>query len=150
MTKLRASDNFLLGSVSLMIEMESKKRAHIKSGGRPWKPPILWILDQLEDSRATESYDAGKHSNVVTNLGGTVNILVGDPELVQEILVTKNAAVDKTNQFEGVFSKLFGKSFLFSETNELWKQKRKATAHAFYKDRLVHMLEALKDKTFEA
>jgi len=114
MSKLRGSDNFLIGSVSLTMEYETKKQAHIESGDRPWKPSILWSLDQLNDSRAPESYDAGKNKNVVTNLGGNVNINVGDPKLVQEILVTKNALVDKTNLFEGVFIRLFGKAFVFS------------------------------------
>ena len=50
---------------------------------------------------------------------------------------------------EALFKNLFGNSFLFSKGDEVWKQKRKTTAHAFYKDRLVHMLEALKDKVFD-
>jgi hypothetical protein len=39
-----------------------------------------------------------------------------------------------------------GESFLFSKTNESWKIKRKACAHAFYKDRLLLMMEVLKSK----
>jgi len=49
----------------------------------------------------------------------------------------------------GVFSKFMGESFLFSRADEVWKAKRKACAHAFYKERLVHMLEVLKDKMTE-
>ena len=49
----------------------------------------------------------------------------------------------------GVFSKLIGKSFLFSPADEDWKAKRKACAHAFYKERLVHMVEILKEKLEE-
>lgn len=33
---------------------------------------------------------------------------------------------------------------MFGKTDESWKAKRKAVAHAFYKDRLVHMLDILK------
>lgn len=64
--------------------------------------------------------------------------------------MTKNAQIDKTGSFEGIFKSFFGNSFIFSQSNELWKSKRKATAHAFYKDRLVHMLEVLKDQVLEA
>lgn len=69
---------------------------------------------------------------------------------MQEIFGSKNSLVDKTGSFEGVFKNLFGHSFLFSKSDETWKTKRKATAHAFYKDRLLLMLENLKDKLIKA
>ena len=62
----------------------------------------------------------------------------------------KNALVDKTGGFEGVFKNLFGHSFLFSKSDETWRAKRKATAHAFYKERVFRMLESLKDKVIKA
>lgn len=46
-----------------------------------------------------------------------------------------------------VFSNLLGDSFLFSTADADWKAKRKACAHAFYKERLVPMLEIFKDKS---
>ena len=61
------------------------------------------------------------------------------------MLVTKNSFLDKTGVFCGVFKNLFGDSFIFSKSDATWKQKRKAAAHAFYKDRLVHMLDVLKE-----
>ena len=63
--------------------------------------------------------------------------------------MTKNAVCDKTGKFEGLFLNLLGNSFLFSKGDEVWKQKRRATSHAFYKDRLVHMIDSLKAKVFE-
>ena len=41
---------------------------------------------------------------------------------------------------------LLGNSFLFSKGDAVWKAKRKACAHAFYKDQLKVMMEVLKDK----
>ena len=69
--------------------------------------------------------------------------------MVQDLFVKKNSIFDKTGNFEGIFSKLLGSSFLFSKADELWKAKRKACAHAFYKERLVIMIETLKDKLEE-
>ena len=46
--------------------------------------------------------------------------------------------------------KLLGESFLFSRGNEIWKAKRKACAHAFYKERLTLMMDTLKTKIMEA
>ena len=62
----------------------------------------------------------------------------------------KNAIYDKTGEYEAFFKNLFGNSFFFSKGDDIWKKKRRASAHAFYKDRLVHMLDALKDKVFDA
>ena len=45
---------------------------------------------------------------------------------------------------------LLGDAFIFAKGNELWKAKRKATSHAFYKDKVVHMLEILKVKISES
>ena len=39
-----------------------------------------------------------------------------------------------------------GKSFIFSKADQEWKAKRKACAHAFYKEKLMKMMETIKDK----
>ena len=78
-------------------------------------------------------------------MAGSITLFVSDPEVIKDMVATKNAQIDKTGIFEGVFKNFFGSSFVFSKSDDLWKTKRKATAHAFYKDRLVHMLDALRD-----
>ena len=45
-----------------------------------------------------------------------------------------------------MFKDLLGNSFLFGPGDEVWKAKRKAISHAFYKDRLNLMIEALKEQ----
>ena len=80
------------------------------------------------------------------NFGGNVHLMVSDPDMVQDLLVQKNSIYDKTGLLHGVFSKLMGDSFLFSKADDVWKAKRKACSHAFYKERLVHMLEVFKEK----
>ena len=110
---------------------------------------LAWFIDQLDPSGAEHSYDAAKSSVLAANLGSNIYLIVADPEMVQDLWVKKNSIFDKTGNFEGIFSKLLGNSFLFSKADEVWKAKRKACAHAFYKERLVHMLEVLKDKIEE-
>jgi cytochrome P450 len=106
---------------------------------------MAWFMDQLDPSGAENSFDAAKNPVVVANLGSNVYVSVSDPEMVQDLFVKKNSIYDKTGMFEGIFSKLLGFSFLFSRADEVWKAKRKACAHAFYKERLIHILEILKD-----
>ena len=86
---------------------------------------------------------------MVLNLAGNVILLVADPEMIQDLLVTKNSLFDKTGMQMAMFHTLFGSSFIFAKADDLWKRKRKASAHAFYKERLIHMLEILKDKVEE-
>ena len=77
-------------------------------------------------------------------MGNGPELLIADPLVVQEMMVTKNEQIDKTGKFGEVFKNFFGSAFVFAKTDALWKSKRKAMAHAFYKDRLRHILEALK------
>ena len=58
----------------------------------------------------------------------------------------KNQLIDKTDMLRIMFKNFYGESFLFSKTDANWRAKRKATAHAFYRERMVNMLEVLKGK----
>ena len=40
---------------------------------------------------------------------------------------------------------LMGDAILFSKADAEWKAKRKALSHAFYRDRMVFMLDVLKE-----
>ena len=75
--------------------------------------------------------------------------MIADPDMAFEFYTAKNAIFDKTGAFEAAFSPIMKHSFLFSRADEGWKAKRKACAHAFYKNRMVQMLETLKDKISE-
>lgn len=68
-------------------------------------------------------------------------LYISDPGIVQDMVVTKNAQIDKTGAFEGIFKNFFGNSFVFSKTDDRWKIKRKGVAHAFYKDKLVVLID---------
>ena len=48
--------------------------------------------------------------------------------------------------FAQAFEAVGKDSFLFRKGDEDWARKRKACAHAFYKDRTENMMEVLKDK----
>ena len=86
------------------------------------------------------------------NIVGTATLVVQDPEMVRDLLTKKDALTDKTGLVSLLFNDLIGESFLFSKGDAHWKAKRQACAHAFYKDRIVEMMESLKqrcEKTFE-
>jgi cytochrome P450 len=82
----------------------------------------------------------------VDNIFGKSNLWIQDPEIIQELLTTKNPWFDKTGSWKIMFEEFFGDGFLFAVGDEKWQVKRKAMAHAFYKDRMDHMLDTLKEK----
>lgn len=66
------------------------------------------------------------------------------------MMVTKNGQVDKRKVFPASMKNFLGNGFVFAKADESWKSKRKGIAHTFYKDKLIVMLEKLKEYTIEA
>ena len=94
-------------------------------------------------------FDGKDYPVLALNFQTVNHIWIADPVLVQDLWVGKNALLDKDPESLIMFEDIIGQSFLFGHNDEVWKEKRKACAHAFYKERLVFMLETLKDKTME-
>ena len=113
---------------------------------KPLRNLYNWSCDQLHPEAGPNNYDPSRDPIVVANILGNIRILVACPDTVQELLVTKNSIYDKTGIMAGPWSKIIGGAFFFNRVDEVWKAKRKACSHAFYKERLVHMIEVFKDK----
>jgi hypothetical protein len=64
--------------------------------------------------------------------------------MVDEIYVKKNKYFDKYHMTKNLLYPLMGDSILLSESSESWSNKRKSLSHAFYKDKLLKMLEIVK------
>ena len=83
---------------------------------------------------------------VAVNLNNKIDVHVSDPEVVADLFSKVNKITDKIDDSDKIFKHLLGSSLLFGPADDDWRAKRKACAHAFYKDRLSHMLECLKVK----
>lgn len=114
------------------------------------KSTMQSVLDQTTESKAEDSYDYAKNTVTVFNMGARPIMLIQDPEVVQDMMVTKNLLVDKNGSFSTAVNNYFGDGLLFTQSNDKWKQKRKGIAHVFFKDKLIVMLEKLKDYALEA
>ena len=137
-------EKFIQGNIDLALRYE--KLCGENAGKNIVKHISCYFMDNVDPQGRVDSYEAAKHPVPIMNMMGTVHVIVADPIMVQDLFITKNEIFDKTGTFEGIFSKLLHNSFLFSKGDAIWKAKRKACAHAFYKERLVLMLELLKDK----
>ena len=73
-------------------------------------------------------------------------LIIMNPEMVQEIYVTKNKLVDKNSTSAIMFEEFIGQSFVFAKGDKKWETIRKACAHAFYKERLAKMTLVIKEK----
>jgi cytochrome P450 len=76
-------------------------------------------------------------------MGPVSVMIVNDPEIVNELYITKNRLVDKSEKLARVIRLFFRDSILFSPSNEIWSLRRKHLSAAFYKDKLKSMLEMI-------
>ena len=75
-----------------------------------------------------------------------VRLYNSDPKVANDIFNKHNKNTDKIDETARLLGPLLGNSIIGAPTDEDWRLKRKACAHGFYKDRLRHMLEVLKDQ----
>jgi cytochrome P450 len=76
-------------------------------------------------------------------------IVFNDPELVNDVYITKNKYFDKHPRGLDIMVRAIGTSILFSKSDELWAKKRKKLSAAFYKDKLTQMLQIIILQTLE-
>ena len=88
---------------------------------------------------------AVNHKLVVYSPLGRLNLIISDPEMVEDLFTTKNKLIDKSGDIDRQAKPLLGDTFLFSKTDQNWKLKRQSCAHAFYKDRMENLMSVLKD-----
>jgi len=80
----------------------------------------------------------------MVNIAGSINLFIAEPEVVQDVILSKNAHLDKSDDLFASTRVLMGNPLFLSSNDDQWKAKRRACAHAFYKDRIEHMLDVLR------
>mmetsp|Transcript_9768 Transcript_9768/g.9552 ORF Transcript_9768/g.9552 Transcript_9768/m.9552 type:complete len:106 (-) Transcript_9768:147-464(-) len=73
-----------------------------------------------------------------------VSISVTSAEVAQDCYVKYNSSFDKDPMMKYAMEPLMGDSTLFEASTETWAHKRKALGSAFYKNKLIKMLEIVK------
>ena len=77
------------------------------------------------------------------NTSAAVNTF--DPKVVESMYTTKNKYFDKHPLIRDLSFELTGDSILFAETNQKWRESRKALTPAFFKGKLISMMEIAKE-----
>ena len=91
-------------------------------------------------------FNAKKYPLVVMHQVSTVRVWNHDPKVAYDIFKTHNKLTDKISETEDFFKPLLGESIIGMKNNDDWRAKRKACAHGFYKERMKHMIETLKNE----
>ena len=127
---MTGADRFFLGNT---VELYNREK-EIKE--RQTKIHYGYLLDLLAKQNGEKEFEPHRYPMVFQSFFGKPCIVVSDPDIVRELFTTKNQLTDKRGNVATFMSDFMGKSFLFSKNDEVWKQKRQACAHAFYKDKL--------------
>jgi cytochrome P450 len=69
------------------------------------------------------------------------SLIVSDPYLLEEIYVTKNRYFERHRLGENLFKPIVGTAILAAPADGTWAMKRKILTGAFYKDKLMILLE---------
>ena len=106
-----------------------------------------FLLKQVLDYSVGQHASSGdSHQSVKSwvffNTSAALNTY--DPRVVEAMYTTKNKYFNKHPLIRDVSYILTGDSILFAETNDEWRASRKALTPAFYKGKLVSMLEIAK------
>ena len=89
-----------------------------------------------------EDYPNGDRPPVLgVNFSYNPCLLINDPEMLNELYVTKNRFFDKHFLIKDILSPLMGDSTLLAHSTENWAKRRKSLSGTFYKDKLVKMME---------
>lgn len=83
-----------------------------------------WIADTYLGNGEAGSFNPAEHPVFLAAFLFGPQLVVNDPDIVQELFVTKNALFDKSGRIAEIFSDLLGNSFLFSKGDAVWKAKR--------------------------
>ena len=102
------------------------------------------MMEWLAHKNGEDRFEAHKYPLVAQNLLGVITLRVSDPVIVQDLYTRYNSLTDKRGQAQDLLAPVLGRALLFSKNDEIWKTRRNALKHVFYKDRLSHMLEIFK------
>ena len=114
------------------------------------------FLKKVEEGRARGEnkhtmkyfYDMGFDTYCGVCIGWTLGntfINIHDPKIVEAMYTTKNKYFDKFPGVRNAMHVLTGNSILFAETTEVWRQSRKAMSPAFYKGKIIQLMEIARE-----
>jgi len=82
--------------------------------------------------------------NMCIYVGPSPIIVVTCPKVIEAMYTTHNKSFDKHDLVKLLTMELTGRSILFAESNPEWRARRKALSPAFYKGKLIKMIEIAK------
>ena len=98
------------------------------------------VLDALVDM-----YGEGYKPVALFHFTAGPTVLISDPNVVESMYTTNNKFFDKHPIIKDLTLCMLGKSILFTETSKEWKEARMTISPAFYKGRLINLVEIARE-----
>ena len=113
---------FFGNSIDLGEYSDARHGPNVIRGVHQWMTEVKFpkAMGWPEDKR----FEGADYPVVACNFQSVCALWISDPELVQDIFGSKNALIDKHHDGRLWFSHIIGKSFIYSNNDELWKEKR--------------------------
>ena len=105
-------------------------------------------LEQTNKATITTFYEksAGEWAPVLQAVvANEIWLVISDPLIVEAMYTTKNKFFNKSPMMRELLFCLTGDSILFSETSAEWRARRKTLSPAFYKGKLIQMVEIARE-----
>ena len=113
------ASRFLVGNQLDLMKIMKKKAASPK----PMKRYLSLLVESVPGCDSEET-SAVSHKLIVYTPIGRIMLIVSDPDMVQDLFLTKNKVMDKAGDMANNMKILMGNSFLFSKGGAVWKAKR--------------------------
>ena len=95
-----------------------------------------WLVDDV--------YGSNRPKVVMIQMFHRPQLIITDHKMVRDLYTTKNKLLDKSQVIKAYFHELVGDSLGFGLADHLWKFQRKVLSQAFYKNKLMMMLDIVK------
>ena len=110
-------DRFLVGHSPLVLKWNEENSALIGTEKRAIKQVSQWIIDQTTESKAEDSFDFARHTVQIVNHAPGPVLYISDPLIIQDMMVKKNALMDKREAIGAAMKNFLGDGFIFSTTD---------------------------------
>ncbi|CDW71064.1 cytochrome p450 [Stylonychia lemnae] len=140
--------------VKLRINFYEKQGIQFPAGFVPIfgsYPKIMKFMEQHTTNKYPIidfiNYAQGENPPIYTGMvfGKQMCIMINRHEPLQDLFISKNKFFDKNPFSANLLKQTLGDSHVFLKTNELWAKKRKVISASLYKQKLVQMVETMKD-----
>ena len=137
---LPTTDTPIIGHIKGIIQATKAAEA----SPEPTRTLFDWVMNKMSHADGKGRFTGSDYPLVISQMFGKVYWTVSEPEILEQLCTKYTNQLEKPTMPFLMTKELLGSSFLMVKGDETWKAKRRACAHAFYKDKLEAMIDISK------